>query len=92
MPETVRSRSGPSRTSVSTSRAPATDDYTPIIQYTCTGADNQRFKVAAVANGQVEVRTFAGKCLDVKAASPDDYTSIIQYSCTSAYNQRFWID
>ncbi|MDH6130220.1 RICIN domain-containing protein [Kitasatospora sp. GP82] len=39
--------------------------------------------------GGFGVRTFAGKCLDVKDRSPADRTPIIQYTCDGGSNQRF---
>jgi hypothetical protein len=66
-------------------------DLTDIIQYHCTGAYNQRFRITYVGYGQVEIKTFADSCLDVEGGSPADFTNIIQYHCTGGYNQRFSI-
>ncbi|WP_280700056.1 RICIN domain-containing protein [Kitasatospora sp. GP82] len=70
-------------------RSPA--DGTPIIQYTCDGGFNQRFRILPVGDGKYEIRTFADKCLDVKGRSPADGTPIIQYTCDGGFNQRFTI-
>jgi hypothetical protein len=56
-------------------RSPA--DRTPIIQYGCDGAFNQRFRIEQAGDGEYEIRTFAGKCLDVNERSPADGTPII---------------
>ncbi|MER5853881.1 RICIN domain-containing protein, partial [Streptomyces sp. NPDC002012] len=40
-------------------------------------------------NGNYEIQTFAGKCLDVKEQSPADDTPIIQYECAGTDNQQF---
>jgi hypothetical protein len=36
-----------------------------------------------------QIRTFAGKCLDVRGGSSGDGAWIIQYHCTGASNQKF---
>ncbi|MDH6580269.1 RICIN domain-containing protein [Kitasatospora sp. MAP5-34] len=71
-----------------------TDNGTGIIQYTCAANDaaaNQAFNFVAI-DGQpdvYEIRTFAGKCLDVWDGRADDGTNLIQYTCTGQANQHF---
>ncbi|MFC4910112.1 RICIN domain-containing protein [Actinomadura gamaensis] len=44
---------------------------------------------AADAAQTVSIRTFAGKCLDVKGASRHNDAPIVQYRCNGQNNQRF---
>ena len=69
----------------------STADRTQIIQYRCTGAANQQFRIRDVGGGRVEIRTFANKCLDVRGASIEDRADIIQFGCGAAtsFNQHF---
>ncbi|KND45759.1 RICIN domain-containing protein [Streptomyces stelliscabiei] len=40
---------------------------------------------------QVQIRTFADKCLDVYQGRSGDETPIFQYACHGSFNQRFKI-
>jgi hypothetical protein len=73
-------------------RGGSTGNSANLIQYTCSGAANQKFDIVPTSDGRVEIRTFAGKCLDVRGASTSNSTEIIQYTCSGAVNQKFWVD
>ncbi|WP_440098859.1 RICIN domain-containing protein [Streptosporangium sp. H16] len=65
-----------------------------LIQYDCTGATNQRFRLIRVSGNDFEIRPthVTGKCLDIQGGSPALGARVIQFDCTGASNQRFALD
>jgi cytochrome c len=68
------------------------DPGAPIIQFSCTGADNQKWTIKDTGKGAHEITVaHSGMCMDVFGASNDDATPIVQYPCNGQANQRFLI-
>lgn len=68
----------------------STANAAEIIQYTCSGASNQRFELRDLGNGYHNlVAQHSGKCLDVSNASTADNAAVIQYTCGSGTNQQW---
>ena len=64
-----------------------------VIQFTCHGGDNQKWRTEAVGNGMFQiVAVHSGKCMDVNEASLQDRAAIIQFDCHGGTNQRFFIE
>jgi hypothetical protein len=61
-----------------------------IQQWSCTGADNQRWRLVARSDGSYEVvGKQSGKCLDVTNFSLLDGANVQQWACGSSKNQRW---
>lgn len=70
----------------------STDPEAPVIQYSCTGDDNQKWRIRDRGNGVHEiVAAHSLLCLDVLGASMEDVAPIIQYPCNGQANQGFRI-
>ncbi|MEU9134273.1 RICIN domain-containing protein [Kitasatospora sp. NPDC048540] len=72
----------------------STDDGAAIIQYTCNvdnGYTNDQFALVPFQDSgdQIQIQTFADKCLDVEGGNRNDWARIIQYTCSASENQRF---
>lgn len=66
----------------------STEDHANIIQWTCTGKDNQQWTFNKVQNNYYQVRSLkSGKCLDVVSASTANGANIVQWTCNQADNQ-----
>lgn len=65
-------------------------DDVPIIQYSCTRGENQKFQVIRADSGRVYIKTFAGsdKCLDVEHASVENGARIVQFWCKPSENEN----
>jgi hypothetical protein len=64
----------------------------PVIQYSCTGGDNQKWRVRDRGNGVHDiVAAHSGMCMDVTGSSMEDVAAIIQYPCNGQANQGFRI-
>jgi hypothetical protein len=64
----------------------STDNGTPIIQWDCSGADNQAWNLRPYG-GYVEIVARNGKCLDVSGESTDNGAAVIQWDCHQGNNQ-----
>ena len=61
-----------------------------IIQYSCTGGDNQKWAIKDRGNGVYDVTAVhSGMCMDVSKASKEDLAPVIQYLCNGQANQGF---
>ncbi|MEW9527515.1 RICIN domain-containing protein [Microbispora sp. NPDC049125] len=62
-----------------------------LIQYDCTGAANQKFRLVRVSGNDFEIRPthVTGKCLDIQGGSTSEGARVIQYDCSGSSNQRF---
>lgn len=72
-------------------QAGSTANSANLIQYDCTGATNQRFRLVRVSGDEFEIRPthVGGKCLDIQGGSEAPGARVIQYDCSGAPNQRF---
>ena len=67
-------------------------DKAPVIQYTCVGAADERWRAVPQDDGSYQlVAEHSGKCLNVSGASLADSAAVVQYRCTgTALNER-WV-
>jgi hypothetical protein len=64
-------------------------DSSTIIQFTCTGAQNQQWRFVR-KSGYYEISAVhSGKCLDVPRSSQANRVELIQYRCGDTTNQRW---
>ena len=69
------------------------DDAAPVIQWTCHGGDNQRWRVEAAVDGSYRLTaTHSGKSLDVDGAATGDAATVIQYAPHAGDNQKWTIE
>ena len=68
----------------------STDDAATIIQWSCHGGPNQRWRLEPTGDGYVRlIATHSGKALDVYGASTDDGAVLIQWPPHSGTNQQW---
>ena len=68
-------------------------DGMPVVQWTCNGGDNQKWRVETTTDGYSRlVAQHSGKCLDVTGASTDDRADIIQWQCHGGQNQQWRVE
>jgi uncharacterized protein (DUF1800 family) len=66
------------------------DDGAPVIQWTCNGGLNQRWKLQPASDGYYNlVASHSGKLLDVAGVSTDDGAQIIQWPANGGQNQQW---
>ncbi len=64
----------------------------PVIQYACSGDDNQKWTIRNRGNGVHDIiAVHSGMCMDVTGASMEDSEAIIQFPCNGQANQGFRI-
>ena len=70
----------------------STADGAKVQQWSCTGGNNQRWKLVSMGDGYNElVAKHSGKCLDVAASSTADAANVQQWSCHGGNNQRWML-
>jgi Ricin-type beta-trefoil lectin domain/Vacuolar protein sorting-associated protein 62 len=63
---------------------------TPVIQWDCTGTQNQMFEAVYQDDGSFMIKAqHSGKCLDVQGASTAGGAPVIQWDCLGGANQKF---
>jgi len=68
----------------------STADGANVQQWSCTGGNNQRWKLVSMGDGYNElVAKHSGKCLDVAGVSTADGANVYQWHCTGGNNQRW---
>lgn len=61
-----------------------------LIQFRCTRATNQRFRLDRIVSNVYQIRIVrSGKCLDVQGGSNANGAHLSQFRCTGNANQRF---
>ncbi len=66
------------------------DDGAPVIQWTCDGGLNQRWRLQPASDGYYNlVASHSGKLLDVTGVSTDDGAQIIQWPANGGQNQEW---
>ena len=69
------------------------NDGMPVVQWTCNGGDNQKWRVEATTDGYSRlIAQHSGKCLDVSAVSTEDRADIIQWQCHGGANQQWRVE
>ncbi|HLL65911.1 MAG TPA: RICIN domain-containing protein, partial [Micromonosporaceae bacterium] len=70
----------------------STADGAQVVQWTCTTATNQTFRLQPTTTGIYQlIAAHSGKCVDVTAASLADAATLVQWTCTTGTNQRWRI-
>ncbi|KUO16207.1 RICIN domain-containing protein [Streptomyces dysideae] len=68
----------------------STADGAEVIQWTCNGHANQRWRLQGTGDGYYRlVAQHSAKCLDVTSASTANGAGIIQYACNGGANQQW---
>jgi hypothetical protein len=71
----------------------STTDGANVLQWTCNGQSNQRWRVEDVGGGNSRlVAVHSNKCLDVEMASTADGANILQWTCNSQSNQTWRVE
>ncbi|HKT05966.1 MAG TPA: RICIN domain-containing protein [Rugosimonospora sp.] len=71
----------------------STANSAAVIQYTCSGATNQQWRLQNLNNGYYQiVARHSEKCMDVTGASTTAGTAVIQYTCGSGTNQQWQLN
>lgn len=69
------------------------DDVAALVQWSCNGADNQRWRLQPGPDGHYFlIATHSGKAIDVARASLDDVAEVIQYALHGGENQQWRIE
>ncbi len=70
----------------------STDDFAPVIQWTCHGGPNQRWTLRPASDGYyLVVAAHSGKALDVEGESLADGARVIQYTIHGGNNQQWML-
>jgi uncharacterized protein (DUF1800 family) len=70
----------------------STDDFAPVIQWTCAGGPNQRWTLRPATDGYyLVVAAHSGKALDVEGESLADGARVIQYTIHGGSNQQWML-
>jgi hypothetical protein len=68
----------------------STADRASVIQYTCVGAANERWRAVPQDDGSYQlVAEHSGKCLNVAGGATANRAPLIQYRCVGAANERW---
>ena len=63
------------------------DDGVVVIQYSCTGGDNQKWILSTTGDSTTIVAKHSGKCLDLDYGKAGDGVKIQQWTCNGGNNQ-----
>ena len=67
------------------------DNSTPVIQWSWTGGENQRWNITVDAQNKLTfVNVKSGKCLDIQGGKAQKGKAIIQYTSNNGKNQK-WV-
>ena len=70
----------------------STDDFAPVIQWTCNGEPNQRWSLRPATDGYyLVIAAHSGKVLDVEGESLADGARVIQYTIHGGSNQQWML-
>ena len=73
--------------------AASKDNHARLIQWDCTGGDEQKYSFEPVGDGFYKIHPrHSGKCLGVSASGQNNGAEVIQWDCVDVQDQHFKLD